>query len=251
MGIILKSDLEISGIERAGKILAWVLKALKDVIRPGVSLEEVDHWIEGAIRARGARPAFKGYRGFPAAACISVNEVVVHGIPDQRRLKEGDVVGVDIGVELGGFYADAAYTFEVGRVSPDLKRLLRATERSLYEGIARARPEGRLSDISNQIEEVVRRAGFSVVKELVGHGVGLKLHEEPQIPNFGPPGQGPTLQPGMVLAIEPMVNMGGERVRTLEDGWTVVTEDGLPSAHFEHTVAITKNGPKILTKDGP
>lgn len=251
MGIILKSELEISGIERAGRIAARVFKSLRGVIRPGISLKEVERWIEGAIRAQGGRPAFKGFRGFPAAACISVNEVVVHGIPDQRRLKEEDVVSIDIGVELDGFYADAAYTYEVGRVPPEVQRLLRVTERALYEGIARARPEGRLSDISHQIEEVVRRAGFSVVKELVGHGVGLELHEEPQIPNFGPPGQGPILQPGMVLAIEPMVNMGREGVRTLNDGWTVVTEDGLPSAHFEHTIVITKNGPKILTRDGP
>jgi methionyl aminopeptidase len=248
MAISLKSDFEIAKIERAGQILAGVLKGLKELVRPKVTPKELERWIEAQIIALGARPAFKGYRGFPAAACISVDEVVVHGIPDSRSLREGQIVGVDIGVEMDGFYADGAYTFKVGSVSKEVERLLQVTERALYRGIERAQPGARLSDISHEIEEVASGAGFWVVRELVGHGVGFKLHEEPQIPNFGPPGEGPKLRPGMVLAIEPMVNMGSARVHIISDGWTVVTDDGLPSAHFEHTIAITQAGPKILTQ---
>jgi methionyl aminopeptidase len=224
---------------------------LASEVRPGVSTQELDRVAEEFIRAEGGEPAFKGYRGFPASICASVNEEVVHGIPSAGRiLREGDVISLDIGVRKGGFYGDAARTFPVGpveKLSEAARRLLEATERSLMAGIEMARPEGRVSDISAAIEREVKRSGFSVVRALVGHGVGRELHEEPQVPNYGRPGEGPRLRAGMVLAIEPMVNLGGADVVTLSDQWTVVTADRQLSAHFEHTVAIGEDGPEILS----
>jgi len=202
---------------------------------------------EEYIKRHGGIPAFKGYRGYPRSLCVSVNEEVVHGIPGKRRLKEGDIVSLDLGVLMDGYYGDAAITVPVGKVSELAKKLIKVTEEALYRGIEMARPGNRLSDISHAIQTHVEKAGFSVVREFVGHGIGKQLHEEPQVPNFGPPNRGPRLEPGMVLAIEPMVNTGTWEVRILPNGWTVVTADGGLSAHFEHTVAITDNGPEILS----
>jgi len=202
---------------------------------------------EEYIKRHGGIPAFKGYRGYPRSLCVSVNEEVVHGIPGKRKLKEGDIVSLDLGVLMDGYYGDAAITVPVGKVSELAKKLIKVTEEALYRGIEMARPGNRLSDISHAIQTHVEKAGFSVVREFVGHGIGKQLHEEPQVPNFGPPNRGPRLEPGMVLAIEPMVNTGTWEVRILPNGWTVVTADGGLSAHFEHTVAITDNGPEILS----
>jgi len=228
-------------------LVAQTLEALKGLISPGVTTEELDRFAEEFIRERGGIPAFKGYRGYPKTLCVSVNEEVVHGIPDKRRLKEGDIVSLDLGVVIDGYYGDAAITVAVGEVSEVAKRLIKVTEEALYKGIEQARPGNRLTDISHVIQRHVEEAGFSVVREFVGHGIGRQLHEEPQVPNFGPPNRGPLLEVGMVLAIEPMVNAGTWQVRISKNGWTVVTADGSLSAHFEHTVAITSNGPEILT----
>lgn len=228
-------------------MVAQTLEALKGLISPGVTTEELDRFAEEFIRERGGIPAFKGYRGYPKTLCVSVNEEVVHGIPDKRRLKEGDIVSLDLGVVIDGYYGDAAITVAVGEVSEVAKRLIKVTEEALYKGIEQARPGNRLTDISHVIQRHVEEAGFSVVREFVGHGIGRQLHEEPQVPNFGPPNRGPLLEVGMVLAIEPMVNAGTWQVRISKNGWTVVTADGSLSAHFEHTVAITSNGPEILT----
>ena len=245
--IQVKTAAEIEKMNAAGTILRKALMAAAEVIRPGVETRELDRIIEDVIRGEGARPAFKGYMGFPASSCISVNEAVVHGIPDGRVLAEGDLVSIDVGVEREGWMADSAATFPVGEIDPENRRLLDVTLRSLEKGIEQCLPGKRLGDVSHAIQVYVEANGFSVVRELVGHGIGSQLHEEPQIPNFGPPGRGPELKPGMVFAIEPMVNAGTERVKTLEDEWTVVTADGKCSGHFEHTVAITERGPKILT----
>ncbi len=235
-------------IRESARIVGRCLRMLAKEVRPGVSTLELDRMAEEFIRAEGGEPAFKGYRGFPASICASVNEEVVHGIPSATRvLKDGDVVSLDIGVRKNGFYGDAARTFPVGTIGEAAKRLLEATERSLMAGIEMARPGGRVSDISAAIEREVKRSGFSVVRALVGHGVGRELHEEPQVPNYGRPGEGPRLRAGMVLAIEPMVNLGGADVVTLSDQWTVVTADRQLSAHFEHTVAIGEDGPEILS----
>ena len=235
-------------IRESAQIVGRCLRMLEPEVRPGVSTKELDRLAEEFIRAQGGEPAFKGYRGFPASICASVNEEVVHGIPSSKRvLKEGDVISLDIGVRKSGFYGDAARTFPVGTISEAARRLLEATERSLQAGIAEAKPEGRVSDISAAIEREVKRSGFSVVRALVGHGVGRELHEEPQVPNYGRPGEGPRLRAGMVLAIEPMVNLGAADVVTLSDQWTVVTADRQLSAHFEHTVAIGEDGPEILS----
>ena len=235
-------------IRESAQIVGRCLEMLAPEVRPGVSTKELDRLAEEFIRAQGGEPAFKGYRGFPASICASVNEEVVHGIPSSKRvLKEGDVISLDIGVRKSGFYGDAARTFPVGTISEAARRLLEATERSLQAGIAEAKPEGRVSDISAAIEREVKRSGFSVVRALVGHGVGRELHEEPQVPNYGRPGEGPRLRAGMVLAIEPMVNLGAADVVTLSDQWTVVTADRQLSAHFEHTVAIGEDGPEILS----
>lgn len=246
--IILKSKEEVARIAKASRIVAASLEALKAYLKPGMTTKELDLFVEREIRARGGTPAFKGYRNYPATICISVNEEVVHGIPSDRVIKEGDIVGLDLGAIYDGFYGDSAVTVAVGEVKPEARRLIEVTEESLYAGIDQAREGNRLSDISHAVQSHVEEAGFSVVTDFVGHGIGRSLHEEPQIPNFGPPGRGPRLKEGMVLAIEPMVNMGKAAVRVLDDRWTAVTVDGSLSAHFEHTIAVTKEGPVILSK---
>jgi len=234
-------------MRKAGLILAGVFEEVGRLIRPGVSGVELDRAAERAILRAGAGPAFKGYRGFPASVCLSVNEVVVHGIPGPARLKAGDIAGIDIGVEYQGFFADSAHTYAVDEIGPEVRRLLVATERALWAGIEQCRPGRRLGDVSHAIQQVAEGAGYSVVRELVGHGIGREMHEKPEIPNFGRPGHGVILQEGMVLALEPMVNMGSPIVGVAEDQWTVYTADRKPSAHFEHTVAVTAKGPWVLT----
>jgi methionyl aminopeptidase len=219
---------------------------LKSATKPGVTTDELDRLAEAEIRSRGALPAFKGYRNYPKTLCVSVNEQVVHGIPSKRVLKDGDIVGLDLGAIVGGFYGDSAVTIAVGRIDEKAATLVRVTEESLSLAIQQARVGNRLSDISHAVQQHVEAAGYSVVTEFVGHGIGRQLHEEPQVPNYGKPGQGPRLQPGMVLAIEPMVNMGGSAVRVLDDRWTAVTVDGSLSAHFEHTIAIQPSGPALV-----
>jgi methionyl aminopeptidase len=246
--IILKSKSEIDKMRVACHIVAEVLQELVRAARPGVSTLELDAWAEKAIRARGAVPAFKGYRGFPKTLCVSVNEQVVHGIPSKRRLKEGDIVGLDLGAKWDGYYGDAAVTVPVGCITPVAESLLATAREALYLGIKEVRTGQHLSDISHTIQRYAEGQGYSVVRAFVGHGIGTALHEEPQVPNFGPPGRGPRLKVGMVLAIEPMVNIGDADVEILNDGWTVVTADSQLSAHFEHTVAITEAGPEILTQ---
>jgi len=246
--IIIKSKDEIERMAEACRIVAETLLALKEMAEVGITTKELDRVAEDFIIKKGASPAFKGYRGYPASICASVNEEVIHGIPSQRRLKEGDIVGIDLGVLYNGFYGDAAITVAIGKVSPIAERLMRVTESALYRGIERAVEGARVSDISNAIQSCVEQEGFSVVRMFTGHGIGRALHEEPQVPNFGPPGRGPRLREGMTLAIEPMVNVGGYDVQILDDGWTVITKDRTLSAHFEHTVAITGSGPRVLTK---
>jgi methionyl aminopeptidase len=232
----------------AGRMVAEILALLKEKIVPGVTTLELDQLAEDECRKRKARPAFKGYGGFPFTICASPNEKVVHGFADSCPLKEGDILSIDFGVIYNGFFGDAAITVPVGSIDPELQRLLHVTEESLARGIAEARTGSRVSDISHAVQAFVEEQGFSVVREFVGHGIGKQLHEAPQIPNFGKPGQGPKLKAGMTLAIEPMINAGGPEVMILNDGWTAVTTDGKHSAHFEHTVAVTDNGPEILTK---
>lgn len=245
--IIRKSAVEIEAMREAGRVTAKALRMVGEAVRPGVTTKDLDRVAEEAIRAEGAVPAFLGYNGFPATICASLNEQVVHGIPGDRRLEPGDIISIDVGAIVDGYYGDSAFTFPVGEVSDEAVRLMDTTRQALAAGIARCIPGMRLSDISNAVQRVAEGAGFSVVREYVGHGIGRAMHEDPQIPNFGPAGRGPTLKPGMVLAIEPMVNAGGAPVCSLADGWTVVTADQRPSAHFEHTVAVTENGPDILT----
>ena len=245
--IVCKSAAELQRMRAANALVAEILDELAGIVAPGVSTAELDREAEQRVRDAGAVPAFKGYRGYPATLCASVNEEVVHGIPSRRRLDEGDIISLDMGVLLDGFYGDSAVTVGVGRITDGAQTLLRVTEQALYRGIDAAQPGGRLSDIGHAIQEWVEGNGFSVVREFVGHGIGTKLHEEPQIPNYGQPGRGPRLVEGMVLAIEPMVNLGRPGVKVLPDGWTAVTRDGSLSAHFEHTVAITAGGPQILT----
>ncbi|MBI2323228.1 MAG: type I methionyl aminopeptidase [Chloroflexi bacterium] len=249
MPIIIKSQRELAIMRAAGQIVAATLARLAEAVRPGVCTAELDEMAHAEATARGAYPAFKGYRGFPASICASINEEIVHGIPSPERvLRAGDIVSLDFGAVFEGFYGDAAITVAVGEVSPEARRLLAVTERALFEGLALARPSGFLSDISHAVQRCAESAGFSVVRQYVGHGIGRAMHEEPQIPNFGPPGRGPRLRPGMTLAIEPMVNIGGPETALLADQWTVVTADGSLSAHFEHTVAITADGHEILTR---
>ncbi len=245
--IIIKSRRELEQLKRSNAIVAEVFERLKGMIVPGITTKELDQVAEEYILLKGARPAFKGYRGFPATLCISVNEEVVHGIPSQRRLKEGDIVSLDVGANFVGYFGDAAITLPVGEVDPKAERLLEVTEKALYIGIEKAKVGNRLFDISYAIQSWVESHGFSVVRDFVGHGIGRDLHEEPQIPNFGIPHQGPRLEKGMVFALEPMVNEGTSAVRVLSDGWTVVTIDGKRSAHFEHTIAITEDGAEILS----
>ena len=246
--IELKSPREIALMRRGGHILAEVVERLRSGVKPGMSTLEIDEDVEKFIRSRGAKPAFKGYRGFPATVCISINEEVVHGIPSAHRcVKEGDIVGLDLGCIVEGYYADCAFTLPIGEVPARVQELLDATRQSLEAGIAECRPGRRLSDVSHAIQVHVEAHGFSVVRAFVGHGIGRALHEEPQVPNFGDPGRGPQLKAGMVLAIEPMVTMGSWEVRILDDGWTAVTKDGSLAAHFEHTIAVTESGPEVLT----
>lgn len=240
--IILKTPAEIAVMAEASRVVAEALAIVKKAVSPGISTEELDRIAEEAIRVRGAVPAFKGYRNYPKTLCASVNEQVVHGIPSKRKLKEGDIIGLDLGAIVGGFYGDSAVTVMVGRIPEETAKLVQVTEQALYLGIKEAIVGNRLTDISNAVQQHVESAGFSVVTEFVGHGIGRQLHEEPQVPNYGKPGQGPRLQPGMVLAIEPMVNMGRSAVRVLDDRWTAVTVDGSLSAHFEHTIAVQPSG---------
>jgi methionyl aminopeptidase len=245
--IVLKSRAEIEQMRVAGRMVAEILQLLREKVTPGVTTGELDRLAESECRKRKAKPAFKGYGGFPFTICASPNEQVVHGFADEMPLKEGDILSIDFGVVYGGFYGDSAITIPVGGVDQEKSLLLQVTERSLELGIAAAVAGNRLSDISHAVQSYVEGEGFSVVREFVGHGIGRQLHEAPQIPNFGPPGQGPRLKAGMTLAIEPMINAGASGVKILDDGWTAVTIDGRPSAHFEHTVAITEEGPQILT----
>ncbi len=246
--IVLKTPEEVELIARASRIVAKSQQAVLQDLKPGVTTLELDRRAEECIRDHGAIPAFKGYRDYPKTLCASVNEQVVHGIPSGRVLKDGDIIGLDLGAIVDGFYGDGAVTITVGDVSPNVERLLRVTKESLERGIEKAVVGNRLSDISHAVQSYVEAEGFSIVRDFVGHGIGRQLHEEPQVPNYGRPGQGPRLKAGMVLAIEPMVNMGGAAVRVLEDGWTAITCDGSLSAHFEHTVSIQPSGPaRVLT----
>ncbi len=247
-GIILKEDWEIEILRKANSIVARVLQILKEQLAEGISTHELDQLAESEIKKSGGIPAFKGYKGYPATLCISINDEVVHGIPRKDRLlRQGDLVSMDVGVIYEGYVGDAALTATVGSPSEEAARLMAVTEEALLKGITQARPKNRLGDISHAIQRHVEGAGYSVVKQFVGHGVGKALHEPPEIPNFGRRGRGPVLKPGMVLAIEPMVNAGSHDVKILEDGWTAVTVDGSLSAHFEHSVAVTKKGPVILS----
>jgi len=245
--IIIKSQREIELMRKAGEITARALEEIEKHVKPGISTLELDKIAEELILSYNATPAFKGYRGFPASICASINEEVVHGIPGLRRLKDGDIISIDIGAVFQGYYGDAARTFPVGQVSEDALRLIDVTRQSFFEGIAFAKQGYRLSDISHAIQTYVERHNYSVVRDYVGHGIGQNMHEDPQIPNYGPPGKGPRLKAGMTLAIEPMVNMGGFEVYTLKNKWTVVTSDGSLSAHYENTIVITDGEPEILT----
>ena len=246
--IILKSEREINYMRDAGKIVAKTLLEVRKAAKPNVTTLELDEIAEKYIKSCGATPAFKGYHGFPGNICSSVNEEVVHGIPGLKKLKNGDTVSVDIGAVINGYYGDAAITIPVGEIHTEVQRLLDVTEQSLYKGIERAIINNRLSDISHAVQQHAESFGYGVVRDYVGHGIGRNMHEDPQVPNYGQPGRGPRLKPGMTLAIEPMINMGTHEVTTLDDGWTVITSDGKRSAHFEHTIAITHDGPEIMTK---
>ncbi|RBW67777.1 type I methionyl aminopeptidase [Bacillus taeanensis] len=246
--IICKTPREIEIMREAGRIVALTHQELQKHIKPGITTLELDKIAEQFIRSKDAIPSFKGYNGFTGSICASVNEELVHGIPGDRVLKEGDIISIDIGAKYNGYHGDSAWTYPVGKISDEDQRLLDVTEESLYLGIKEVKPGERLSNISHAIQVFAEAEGFSIVREYVGHGVGQELHEDPQIPHFGPPGKGPRLKPGMVLAIEPMVNAGSRYVRTLADNWTVVTTDSKRCAHFEHTVAITEDGYEILTK---
>jgi methionyl aminopeptidase len=246
--IVLKKPDQIDVMQANGTIVVECFGFAREFIRPGRTRRELDTEIERLIVEHGGTPAFKGFHGYPASTCISVNEEVVHGIPDDRPFEEGDVVGLDIGVLRDGYYVDSARTIPVGRISKEAERLLEVTWDALEQGIQQAKPGNRLTDISHAVETRARKAGFSVVRSLVGHGIGERMHEDPQVPNFGPPRQGPVLEEGLVIAIEPMINIGTAEVFTLEDGWTIVTADRKLSAHFEDTVAVTKEGPRVLTR---
>lgn len=246
--IELKNANQLELMRNAGRIVAETLELVREYAKPGVTTLELDRIAENFIRAQGAIPAFKGYNGFPATLCTSVNEQVVHGIPSLRYLDSGDIISIDCGAHIDGFFGDAAVTLAIGEVDEDIQTLLKVTQESLMLGIAQARIGNRLYDVSHAVQKHVEANKFSVVRDYVGHGIGRAMHEDPQIPNFGKPGRGPRLEVGMALAIEPMVNMGTHEVQTLKDRWTVVTKDNRPSAHFEHTVAITENGPEILTR---
>jgi len=246
--IVLKSSEEIEKMAKAGGIVGEVLESIKSMIQTGITTKEIEVYADERIRALGGKPAFKGYRGYPASICTSVNDEVVHGIPSSRKLKDGDIISIDLGVYYDGFYGDGAVTVPVGKIDRETAALLQITEEALNLGIENAIVGKRVSDISHAIQSHVEKSGFSVVRTFVGHGIGRELHEEPQIPNYGIPGKGPRLKEGMTLAIEPMVNSGTYEVRILGDGWTAVAIDGKKSAHFEHTVLVTTGKPKILTK---
>ena len=246
--ISIKSQEEIEALREAGKILTKIVKELKRSLKSGMTTKVVDEVAVQLMAENRVKPAFKGYRGFPGCVCISINEEVVHGIPSERVIKEGDIVSLDVGINFEGFFSDTALTVGIGKIDSKLQKLLSVTEKALYKGIAQAKVNNHLTDISHAIQSFVETNHFSVVRDFVGHGIGRFLHEEPEVPNFGEPHQGPVLKEGMVLAIEPMVNLGTWKTKIKEDGWTVVTADGLPSAHFEHTIAISKNGPEVLTQ---
>jgi methionyl aminopeptidase len=248
--IIRKSEQEIDAMARAGRVVADTLALVGEHLRPGMTTKELDELAEEYIRSQGGTPTFKGYHGFPASICASPNSMVVHGIPGEYRIEDGDLLSVDVGVTLKGFVADSAYTFAVGEIDDDAQRLLDVGQAALEAGIAEARAGNHIGDISNAVQRTVEEAGFSVVKSLVGHGIGRSMHEEPQIPNWGEPGRGPLLAPGMTLAIEPMITAGGAEVVVAADRWSISTDDGSLSAHFEHTVAVRDGGPRILTGAG-
>jgi methionyl aminopeptidase len=245
--VIRKSKAEIERMKAAGSIVALVLKKLSDMVVPGVTTRDLDHEAERMIRDAGAIPTFKGYHGFPASICTSINDEVVHGIPGNRKLRRGDMIGIDCGATYQGYVGDSAVSVPVGEVAKDVVQLMDVTRASLYEAIDKCRVGNRLGDVCNAVQAYVEPRGYSVVRNYCGHGIGRAMHEEPQVPNYGRPGTGPILREGWVIAIEPMINIGGEEVKVLSDGWTVVTMDGRPSAHYEHTVAITETGPLILT----
>jgi methionyl aminopeptidase len=246
--ILLKSLQEIARMEVANRIVAEILEGVKEKIRPGIETWELNALAEELCRRKKVKPAFKGYRGYPGSICVSVNDEVVHGIPGSRRIAAGDLVSLDFGVKYDGYYGDAAITVPVGEIDPKARALMEATEKSLYAGINQVKAGHHLSDISHAVQTMVEGAGFGIIRDFVGHGIGRSLHEDPQIPNFGPPGRGPVLQPGMTLAIEPMTSLGSWRVKILKDGWTAVTQDGSYAAHFEHSVALTENGVLILSR---
>lgn len=250
--ITIYSRKEIDAIRRSCRVVGEALNYMGELIRPGITTKELDDELEWFIRDKGGRPAFKGIKGdapipFPASGCFSIDEVVVHGIPSKRKLKDGEIIGVDVGIEIDGFYGDAARTFLVGDVSFEKRLLVETTEESFWKGVELAEPGNMLSDISHRIQKFAEGRGFSVVRALVGHGIGRNLHEEPQVPNYGLPGNGPKLQSGMVLAVEPMINSGVYDVNVLQDGWTIITADNKPSAHYENTIVLSQDGPEILT----
>ncbi len=246
--IVLKTNRELALMREACRISAGALRVAGEAVQPGVTTEEIDRIAYEYIIKQGAKPNFLNYNGFPATACISINDEVIHGIPSKKRvIQEGDIVSIDLGASINGYNGDNAATFAAGKISPEAERLINTTRESLYEGIRAAVAGGRIGDISNAVQRYCEERGFSVVRDFVGHGIGTKLHEDPSVPNYGTPGRGVRLLPGMTLAIEPMINMGGYEVRQLSDGWTIKTKDASLSAHFEHTVAITTDGPKILT----
>ncbi len=246
--MILKSKQEIEIMRKNNKILAELLLKLNEIIKPGITTLDIDKIAEEFITSRGGYPGFKGFQGFPNSVCASVNEQVIHGIPNNKPLNEGDIVGIDVGIKKDGFWGDTAYTYAVGEISPELKKLCKVTEESLYLGIKQAIDGNRIYDISNAVQTHVENNGFSVVREYTGHEIGREMHEDTKVPNYGKKGFGPRIKPGLCIAIEPMVNMGTYKVKVLNDKWTVVTRDNKPSAHFEHTIAVTENGPEILSK---
>ena len=245
--ISLKSPREIEAMRRAGRITAQARTLAGSMVAPGVTTLEIDKAVRRFIESQGAKPSFLGYSGFPGSACISVNEEVIHGIPGPRVLKEGDIVSIDVGAFIGGFHGDCAATYACGQISDEAKKLIEVTQQSFWEGIKFARPGQRVSDISHAVQQYVESNGCSVVRDFIGHGVGAKLHEAPEVPNFGPAGHGPRLLPGMTIAVEPMVNAGDWRVKVLKDGWTTVSLDGSLTAHYENTILITEDGPEVLT----
>jgi methionyl aminopeptidase len=245
--VIRKSRNEIEKMRRAGMVVAETLRELRRMVEPGITTRELDAYAEKRIRSTGAYPTFKGYRGFPASICASVNDEVVHGIPSQRKLREGDIIKIDCGATLDGYVGDAAITVGVGSISLEIEKLMEITRESLFQAVKKMVPGNRLYDVSYAVQEYVELRGYTVVREFCGHGIGQKMHEDPQVPNYGRPGTGPKLKEGWVLAVEPMVNAGTHDVHVLPDGWTVKTKDGKASSHFEHTIAITENGPQVLT----